>query len=254
DYYDEVLGSKFKSLVQGAIARAKLEKGDASAPPAISYETLVQSLDHGDSFTTSLVEILVKELAERQTRPNSSDRHLIADRTVASLQSLAHIRAYRDRSSNQHRHFPEFFVARGGGSGPLDWDMLTQNADEEDVDVEDVATAGSPQLRSLNLEGGAAYPFSADTTIRRSFPVQTQPADPDTDDEVPSAVGYPTRRSPPASNFSTHHAVIRHGNLARHSSIRRPARSRTSDFNEFTTRRRTTGRQEQGSQAGPEGA
>lgn len=41
----------------GAISRASLEKDEA---PTISYESFVQDLDHGDSFTTTLVDILVK--------------------------------------------------------------------------------------------------------------------------------------------------------------------------------------------------
>ncbi|KAF8525285.1 hypothetical protein JB92DRAFT_2702520, partial [Gautieria morchelliformis] len=85
EYYDQVLGSKLKSLVCGAIARANLEKDDPQAAPTISYESFVQDLDHGDSFTTTLVDILVKELAERKARPSSPDRHMVAERTVISL-------------------------------------------------------------------------------------------------------------------------------------------------------------------------
>lgn len=44
----------------GAITRANLEKDDPQAAPTISYENFVQDLDHGDSFTTTLVDILVK--------------------------------------------------------------------------------------------------------------------------------------------------------------------------------------------------
>lgn len=40
----------------GAINRAKLEKGE----PTITYEAFVNELDIGDSFTSSLVDILVK--------------------------------------------------------------------------------------------------------------------------------------------------------------------------------------------------
>ena len=58
-------------------------------------------------------------------------------------------------------------------------------------------------------------------------------------------LGYPTRRSPPA-----HFSLARHSSLSRQSSIRRPPRSRTNDFNEFTTRRRPSGRDDQSSQPG----
>lgn len=41
----------------GAIKRAKLERVDE---PTITYEAFVEDLDRGDSFTTSLIEVLVK--------------------------------------------------------------------------------------------------------------------------------------------------------------------------------------------------
>ena len=40
----------------GAVKRAKLEKVE----PTITYEAFVEDLDRGDSFTTSLIEVLVK--------------------------------------------------------------------------------------------------------------------------------------------------------------------------------------------------
>lgn len=40
----------------GAITRSSLEK----AEPRISYDTFVKELDAGDSFTTSLIDILVQ--------------------------------------------------------------------------------------------------------------------------------------------------------------------------------------------------
>lgn len=41
---------------QGAIKRMKLEEDGAK----ITYESFVEDLDEGDSFTTSLVDVLVK--------------------------------------------------------------------------------------------------------------------------------------------------------------------------------------------------
>lgn len=40
----------------GSISRSSLEKTE----PTISYESFVNDLDIGDSFTTSLIDILVK--------------------------------------------------------------------------------------------------------------------------------------------------------------------------------------------------
>ena len=73
-YHDDVLGAKMKSLVYvcpqfvvslskltcnlsaGALKRSKIEKIE----PTISYEAFVEELDGGDSFTTSLIDVLVK--------------------------------------------------------------------------------------------------------------------------------------------------------------------------------------------------
>lgn len=104
----------FSSRSQGAVKRSKLEK----AEPTISYETFVEDLDPGDSFTTSLIEILVKvrasyqsdhggplihqvrsqELSERRQRHTIADKRLISDRTSKSLHMLTvPQRIYRDR-------------------------------------------------------------------------------------------------------------------------------------------------------------
>lgn len=40
----------------GAVKRIKLEAGEAP----ITYETFVEELDEGDSFTATLIEVLVK--------------------------------------------------------------------------------------------------------------------------------------------------------------------------------------------------
>lgn len=47
----------------GAIKRARLEKTDTQ----ITYEAFVEDLDRGDSFTTSLIEILVKVCGRTRT-------------------------------------------------------------------------------------------------------------------------------------------------------------------------------------------
>src|SRR5882762_8885951 len=96
----------------GALKRSKIEKVE----PTITYEAFVEDLDGGDSFTTSLIELLVRvslsshryqpklrlvhqELAERRTRQNTMDRRLIADHTAKSLRLLAlPVHVYHDRS------------------------------------------------------------------------------------------------------------------------------------------------------------
>ncbi|KAE9409850.1 hypothetical protein BT96DRAFT_766343, partial [Gymnopus androsaceus JB14] len=80
-YCDQVLNSKIKSLINGAIKRYKLEKTE----PEINFELFAKQLDAGDSFTTSLVDILVTEIADRQSRSNVDDRRLIGEKTARSL-------------------------------------------------------------------------------------------------------------------------------------------------------------------------
>lgn len=49
---------------EGAVKRSRLELGpsssSASETPSMTYEAFVEDLDPGDSFTTTLVETLVK--------------------------------------------------------------------------------------------------------------------------------------------------------------------------------------------------
>jgi len=53
---DRVVLLTFSQSSSGAVKRSKLEKLE----PAISYETFVEDLDPGDSFTTTLTELLVR--------------------------------------------------------------------------------------------------------------------------------------------------------------------------------------------------
>lgn len=65
----------------GAIKRARLEK----AEPTITYEAFVEDLDRGDSFTTSLIDVLVKVcLAREPVRVLDQRRHTGGRRTPLS--------------------------------------------------------------------------------------------------------------------------------------------------------------------------
>ncbi|OSD04583.1 hypothetical protein PYCCODRAFT_111762 [Trametes coccinea BRFM310] len=100
EHHDEVLRNKIKNLVQGAVKRMNTEKEG----PSISYEAFVEELDEGDSFTTGLIDVLVKEMAERRTRPNPIDRRLISERTAKALRmQAAPLHIYRGPSSLSHR-------------------------------------------------------------------------------------------------------------------------------------------------------
>lgn len=237
EYYDQVLGLKLKTLVCGAIARAKLERNDPHPPPQISYESFVQSLDHGDSFTTTLVDILVKELAERQKRPSSSDRHLLAERTVRSLKNLTGCRIYRQPIPPRSLH--DFYVSRSSDNTLSDWagnpvppDPLELEIDEEEIDPPTPPSPSDPTVFQPFAE------LAGPPILRGSFATQT--ADVSTDDENQHfPPGYQSRGT---SSTIPHYNLSRHSSLNRDPSIRRLVRSRTNDFNEFTSRRRALGR------------
>ncbi|KIJ13269.1 hypothetical protein PAXINDRAFT_100737 [Paxillus involutus ATCC 200175] len=225
--YDDVLGIKMKSLVSGAIQRAKLEKVE----PMISYETFVEDLDRGDSFTTSLIEVLVKEVAERGCRPNSADRGLIGDRTARSLRRLSSpASVYRERAPGR---------GTGGRRGVDLAEYLSQPPDELDMDEDDDElgpySAFVPVVEGtrLNTDLYEAYrsqhtPPGADSMSDRVLPPLV--------DASPPARSGNVWPLPPTSGFL-------HSTLSRQPSLRRPARNRASDFSEFTAARRSSTRQ-----------
>jgi hypothetical protein len=69
----------------GAITRSKLEKTD----PLITYENFVEELDAGDSFTTSVVDILVRVgvLLQSRTPFHGLPRKLQSDGIANQLQT-----------------------------------------------------------------------------------------------------------------------------------------------------------------------
>ncbi|KAF9462077.1 hypothetical protein BDZ94DRAFT_1290537 [Collybia nuda] len=238
DYLDDVLHSKIKNLVSGSISRSSLEKTE----PTISYENFVNDLDIGDSFTTSLVDILVKELAERRTRPNLNDRRLIADRSAKSLRLLATpLRVYRDRSlgrfhpTRRSANLTEYLTAP-----PSEMDM------EEDEDIfERMLDNGTLEGARTNSDLYDAYTNHGVQSAR----VEASPSP--TIEEVQAAVSSrpPPGRSGPWSMPPAASLAISSNGLTRQQSIRRPSRSRTVDFNDFTHRRRSSIRETRGTEA-----
>jgi len=251
-YHDDILGAKMKSLVAGALKRSKIEKVE----PTISYEAFVEELDGGDSFTTSLIELLVKEMAERRTRQTTADRRLIADRTAKSLRLLAlPVHIYRDRS-----------LGRGLGRRVNLTDYLTSPPEEMDMEEEegdegyDGMTQGGETIPSFiegarvnsdlydayNAQGWSAHPLGSSLSRRphTNFPPGFTPSSDQPEannilDPIPSPDPR-TRNSTWGLVGST--TVIGGGStaLTRQPSIRRSIRSRTVDFNDFSTRRRST--------------
>ncbi|KAJ3572271.1 hypothetical protein NP233_g3193 [Leucocoprinus birnbaumii] len=245
NYTDNVLNCKFSALMfvvcltTGAINRAAVEK-----EATITYEEFVNELDTGDSFTTSLVDILVKELAERHTRPFQNDeRRMIAPRTAERLISLANPRqVYRgERPGNRNHAGRRTYNLAEFMNLPT-----TEDMEDEENDLGsfwDSATNPAEGAR-FNSDLFDAYGPHGWASISRRL--GTTPSPPLDDEPVwrPHGPLSSTGRTstwttiPTNSNSATA--------LARHASIRRPTR-RMVDFNDWTARRRSAIRDTVGS-------
>jgi len=234
----------------GAVKRINRESGE----PPISYETFVEELDEGDSFTATLVDVLVKEMADRRTRTSFLDRRLISEHTAKSLRmQAAPLHVYSSR-----RHNGRF------RSGYTVTDIVAEITDEEDepTDARDSQHADAlwdGEGARLNTELYEAYvPTSyaapsygrSPQLLDRLRPSNATPlATGDSDVGEPIVLPISPRSiSPPLRSLSHRSGSRSRGtgigaSLSRSDSIRRPARSRTVDFNEFTSRRRSSMRQ-----------
>ncbi|KAI0065694.1 hypothetical protein BV25DRAFT_1821363 [Artomyces pyxidatus] len=204
--------------------------------PTISYESFVEDLDPGDSFTTSLAELLVKEMADRRNRQAPADRRLIADRTAKGLRMLAApARVHRDRG------------VRGllGRRTSLNLsDYLTVPPEEMELDDETESLEGmlEPPGAASNADLYDAYvapqPHDPATRVRQaraSAMLRQRHEDWAAQEGVPWTMPWATSAGTGASGAA----------LTRQGSIRRPpARSRTTDFSDFTARRRSSTRGE----------
>ncbi|KAG9317811.1 hypothetical protein JVU11DRAFT_2035 [Chiua virens] len=246
EYYDNVLSAKMRSLVSGAIKRARLEK----AEPSITYETFVEDLDRGDSFTTSLIEVLVKEVAERRYRHHAADRGLIGDRTARSLRKLSsHTSIYRERIPGR---------GLGGRRGMDLAEYLSQPPDELEVDEDDdelgpygtFVMEGSrfnteiyDAYRSQHSWSNSSTPYFLNVPHTSPPMSSAPPPDAASDRILPPLVDasppQPPRQSWPVSSSSG----FMHSTLSRQPSILRLGRNRVSDFSEFTAARRNSTRQ-----------
>ncbi|KAH8096735.1 hypothetical protein BXZ70DRAFT_334099 [Cristinia sonorae] len=232
DHHDNVLRNKLKNLISSAVKRNKLEKGE----PTITYEAFVEELDEGDAFTSALIDVLVKEMAERRTRPNPIDRRLfISERTAKSLSLQASSRVYQSRSRRRF-NFLEYPTA----PPPLD------PSDTED-DFGQPHELPAPEGVRINTDLYDAYastylPATGDA-IRQSEHegimsrlLADLPPYPTDSEQALS----PPPQSPPTTGFrnSFWGTSAAGSSLHRSHSLRRPTRSRTDAFHDFTLRRR----------------
>ncbi|THV08249.1 hypothetical protein K435DRAFT_771803 [Dendrothele bispora CBS 962.96] len=243
EHYDQVLNTKIKSLVSGSIKRARLEKTE----PTISYENFVEDLDEGDSFTSTIIDCLVKELADRRSRPSASDRRLIAERTAKNLRTLSSpFRIYWGRSRRPSTRRTEYIT-----QAPHDIDL----DDDEEIFVDnltdgDTVTSDGPRadMYEPGSSSTAGYPL-----LRQASPIPVSGSD----EALPISAYGPSSSSPWPRTSTTHLHNIG-AVLSRHATTsvtRRPSRSRAVDFNDFssfTSRRRTSIRDSLSSRLDPD--
>jgi hypothetical protein len=175
-----------------------------------------------------------QELAERRTRSSPNDRRLIADRSAKSLRLLATpLRVYRDRSmgrfhpSRRSANLTEYLTAP-----PSEMDL----EEDEDIFERMLDNGTSIEGARLNSDLYEAYGnngFSSSLAIPNGSPVVEEPPT-TTSTTAPSSRSGPWSM-PPAAPIS-----LATSSLTRQPSLRRPVRSRTVDFNDFTHRRRSS--------------
>lgn len=213
--------------------------------PLISYESFVNELDTGDSFTLSLVDILVKvsrylhyllavlltgkqELAHRRTRTTVSDRRLLAENTIKGLRSLANNnRSYPGRSGRQPRRM---VVNNYLAAPPIEMEL----EEDDESDMQDSTTVEGARVNSDLYDAFITSAWPPSSARRISSPASEEWP-------VPQPLRSPTSTSRPWPMPITS-STLPTSTLARQASIRRAPRSRMVDFNDFTQRRRSSNR------------
>ncbi|KIP08354.1 hypothetical protein PHLGIDRAFT_127086 [Phlebiopsis gigantea 11061_1 CR5-6] len=232
NHQDDVLRDKIKTLVVGAVQRVKSENHERTSEPTITYEAFVEELDAGDSFTATLIDILVKEVADRRTRPRANDRRMISDRTAKALRSQTHQLPIYTHRLTSRRYTADFILHPD-----------IEHSEEEEESAELRETIESSRPASALYEAYAPFhSFSSrsflDSTDRlRSTVTSPRPTSPSTPFIGGDLTGIPP--PPPLSYI----APAGPSSLGRRRTIRRPGRSTTMDFDDFTSRRRSIVRQ-----------
>ncbi|KAF8806311.1 hypothetical protein BYT27DRAFT_6648718 [Phlegmacium glaucopus] len=230
NYVDEVLHAKISNMVSGAIRRVAVEK-----ETSISYESFVNELDTGDSFTLSLVDILVKEVAHRRTRATLGDRRLLAENTIKGLRTLA----------NNNRSYPNRVSVRHARRTVNLTDYLAAPPNEMELDEDDELEIQDSVLEGarVNSELYDAY----DAFVTNPWPssnarrITASPSPASEEWPLPQPLRSPTSTSRPWP-MPIASSTLPTSTLSRQASLRRAARSRMVDFNDFTHRRRSSNR------------
>lgn len=191
-------------------------------------------------------------MAERRTRPTLNDRRLIADRTAKSLRLLTTpLRIYRDRSASRTQlgrrtvNLTEYLTAP-----PDEMDM-----DEDEDEFEGMldgagATTEGPRDNTDLYESYGTHSWVHPSLARRAHTsfVAASPSE-DASSSIPPSHPPPTPNRTGPWSLPPGATASLGPSLSRQPSLRRPPRSRTVDFNDFTSRRRTTIRESIGSRS-----
>ncbi|KIY52324.1 hypothetical protein FISHEDRAFT_10313, partial [Fistulina hepatica ATCC 64428] len=121
-----------------AIQRSREEKADLS----YTYECFAHDLDEGDAFTTSILDLLVNELADRSRRTAGNEKRMISETTARSLRRLSlPNNVYRERRSHSSRriNLTEYLTQ------PLD--LQTEADEDEDAFEAIFENAGNAEAR-----------------------------------------------------------------------------------------------------------
>lgn len=191
-------------------------------------------------------------MADRRKRPHRHDCRLISERTAKTLRmQVSPLHIYRPRQSHRITPSVRRNVPIMTEYGPLSMPDEIQPSSEEDEwnpsrnPVLEGTAVSSTDLDDAFLAGihGDRHIFSDLPRGLNLYP-RENPLDPAHD--AAATVTSPRPVSPPVPSFTSSWA--NHSYLARQNSIHRRARSRTTDFSEFTQRRRSNIRVNQASE------
>lgn len=191
-------------------------------------------------------------MADRHHRQNATDRGLIGDRTARALRRL----------SNPTTTYRERYTWRTGSRRTVDLsDYLSRPPDELEMDeeadeLESLEHYGLVPLEGtrVNTELHEAYrhpsrpnpPTSSYHAFSPAFYTVPAPPPAPAPDSPSDRVLPPLLDSPPAPRLGgltlPSASGLLHTSLSRQPSIRRPVRSRTADFSDFSARRRNSSR------------
>ncbi|KAI0638439.1 hypothetical protein C8Q77DRAFT_1091067 [Trametes polyzona] len=198
----------------------------------ITYETFVEDLDVGDSFTVSLIDILVREVAERHARPDDDKNLYISAITAEMLRrqaSMNQVEGHRSERLNRMMRRRNLGISSQDRPPAATARRAMMSDSEGEEDYGTALNTGPFEGARINTDLYDAYSPSTDDlpgTLARQTMWRSGSSSPPPEGPVDS--GFPPLSIGGAST-----------SLTRQPSIRRASRTRWTDFDVFTSRRRT---------------